>query len=128
MMSKPLKPVQAAALAFEVVKHLLETYDEEKGMSLAAHATLLAALAEPGSTQRDLYAVVDSGVTPGAFSKQLDLLEGRNSSSTRPRFIYKSRNEVNRKENDVIVTEDGVQFTADLAKRLNRRLKQWDDN
>jgi DNA-binding MarR family transcriptional regulator len=126
-MSKPLKPVEAATLALEVVQHLRATYDQEKGMSLAAAATLLAALAEPGSSQSAILNTV-GGLATGTLSKQLDLLEGRNASSDRPRLVYKSRNELNRKENDVIVTEEGAKFTADLAKRLNRRLKQWDES
>lgn len=126
-MSKPLKPVEAAALALEVVQHLRSTYDQEKGMSLATAATLLAALADPGASQSAILNIV-GGLATGTLSKQLDLLEGRNSSSDRPRLIYKSRNELNRKENDVIVTEEGSRFTADLAKRLNRRLKQWEDS
>jgi DNA-binding MarR family transcriptional regulator len=126
-MSKPLKPAEAASLALEVVQHLRATYDQEKGMSLAAAATLLAALADPGSSQSAILNTV-GGLATGTLSKQLDLLEGRNSSSDRPRLVYKSRNELNRKENDVIVTEEGAKFTADLAKRLNRRLKQWDES
>jgi DNA-binding MarR family transcriptional regulator len=122
--AQALIPTEAAALALAAVQHLRTTFDEEKQMSLTTAATLLAALANPDSRQSDLTAVV-GGLTPGAMSKQLDLLEGRYSSPDRPRLVYKSRNEVNRKENDVIVTEDGTKFTADLAKRVNQLLKRW---
>lgn len=125
-MTKPLTPTEAAQFALEVVKHLRETFDKAKGMSLATNATLLAALATPGSTQAALLQSVGS-LSPGAISKQLDLLEGRNAPSDRPRLIYKTRNELYRKENDVIVTEEGQRFAASLAKRLNRLLKQRED-
>lgn len=121
---KTLTPTEAAALAFAAIQHLRATFDEEKQMTVTTAATLLAALANPDSNQSDITVTV-GGLTAGGMSKQLDLLEGRFADSTRPRLIYKARNEVNRKQNDVIVNEDGKKFTADLAKRINHLLKQW---
>jgi len=117
-----LSPDDAAKLAFVVIQKLRSAYKDNKQFSLATAATLTASLANPGIRQGDVVSLI-GGLQGGAVSKQLDILEARDGKPGQPRFVYKTRNELNRKENDIIITEEGERFKKELATLINKTLR-----
>lgn len=117
-----ISPHDAIKLTYLIIQKLRQTYQGNKQFSLATAATLMASLSNPGMRQSDIIPLI-GGLSSGSVSKQLDILEARDPTPGQPRFVRKVRNDENRKENDILVTEEGERFMLELAKLINKTVR-----
>lgn len=123
---KHLSPTEASRIMFALLQKVRTSTGGGGQLSLAATATLFAAMKNPGELQFDLLKEV-GGVTAAAISRQIDLLDGNTKTKAGesiPRLLQRNRANTSRVNNQIDLTPEGEAFAKEFADFMNSLLER----
>lgn len=117
-----LTPTEASQVAFAVLQAVRARFEDQRQLTAAAVATLLASLSVEDIRQSDLPGIVKN-VDAGGVSKQLDIFEGRRKTNPQPALILRHVDDMQRRSFIIETTKEGQAFKRHLANVLNKELE-----